>query len=71
MKRFYFFLLKTEHFYGFNAFLNKLKLKEKISDNFGKKICRLFHLLAQFLLTTSGTALQSFTRYLRQTLAFT
>ena len=33
MKRFYFFVLKTDHFLGFNAFLNKQKLKGKFSDN--------------------------------------
>ena len=33
MKRFYFFVLKTDHFLGFNAFLNKQNLKGKFSDN--------------------------------------
>ena len=57
MKRFYFYLLKADHFWGFNAFLNKSNLKGKFSDNLGQKICRLFHFLAQFVFTTSKTEL--------------
>ena len=54
MKRFYFYLLKTDHFWGFNAFLNKEKLKEKLSDNLRQNICRLFALFStQFVFATS------------------
>ena len=47
MKRFYFFLLKTDHFWSFNAF----------ADNLGQKNCRLRQFLAQFLFTKSETKL--------------
>ena len=57
MKKFYFFLLKTDHFCGFNAFLNKKKLKGKFSNNLGRNICRRSHFFAQFLFTTSETEL--------------
>ena len=57
MKRFFFFLLKIGHFLGFHAFLNKKKLKGKFSDNLGQNTYRLFHFLAQFVLTTSETEL--------------
>ena len=57
MKSFYFYLLKTDQFWGFNAFLNKSKLKGKFSDNLGQNICRLFHFLAQFVFTTNETEL--------------
>ena len=55
--RFYFFLLKMDHFWGFNAFLNKKNLKGNFSNYLGRKICRLFHFLAQLLCTTSETGL--------------
>ena len=57
MKRFYFYLLKTDHFWAFNAFWNKKKLKEKFWDSFKQNIDRLFHLLTQFVFTTNETDL--------------
>ena len=33
MKRFYFYQLNTDHFGGFNAFLNKLNLKGKLFES--------------------------------------
>ena len=33
------------------------KLKEKFSDNLGQKVCRLFHVLAQFQFTKSEAEL--------------
>ena len=53
IKRFYFCRKETDHFWGFNAFLNKQKLKEKFSDNLGQNIRRIFNFLAKFLFTTS------------------
>ena len=53
MKVFFFSLLKSDHFWDFNAFLNMKKLKGKFSDNLGQKICRFFYFLAQFLCTTA------------------
>ena len=38
MKRFYFYLLKTDHFWGFNALLNKYKLNTKFSENLGQEL---------------------------------
>ena len=55
MKRFYFFLRKTNDFWSFNLFLKKGKVKGTFSD--GKIICRLFHVSAQFLFTASKTEL--------------
>ena len=57
MRRFHFFLLITDHFQGFKAFLKKYKLKRKFSDNLGPSICRLFQFLEQFFFTTSETGL--------------
>ena len=57
MKRFYFALLKTDHFWNFNAFLKKQKLKVKFSDNLGQNIWKLSHVLAQFLFIISETEL--------------
>ena len=52
MNRFYFSVLKIDHFWSFHAFSKKWKLKEVIFREFGKIINRLFHALAQFLFTT-------------------
>ena len=57
MKRFYFYLLKTDYYWDFNPFFNKQKPKEKFSDNVGQNICRLFNFLAEFAFTTSKTEL--------------
>ena len=38
MKRYKFFLLKTDPFLGCNAFLNNQKLKEKFSDSLKTQI---------------------------------
>ena len=57
MKRFYFFLLKTDHFSSLTAFLKEQKLKGKFSDNLGQNIYRFFHVLVQFLFTISETEL--------------
>ena len=57
MKRFYYFPLRTDHFYGFNAFLTKKKLEGKFPDKLGQNICRIFLFLAQILFTTSETEL--------------
>ena len=55
IKRFYFCQQKTDHFWSFNAFLKKYKLKEKFWDNLQENICRLFNFLAKFLFTRSET----------------
>ena len=57
MKRFYFFLLKTDYFCGFNTFLKKKRLKGKFSNNLGRNICRRSHFFAQLLFITSEMAL--------------
>ena len=44
MKKYYFFLLKTDNFLGFN-------------DNLGQNICILSRFLAQFIFTTRKTEL--------------
>ena len=53
IKRFYFFLLKADNFWSFNASSKNEKLKGKFSDNIRKKIWRLFNVLAQLSFTTS------------------
>ena len=55
LKRFYLFLLKTDHFWSSRVVSKKSKVKRKFSDNLGENICGLFHLLAQFSFTTSKT----------------
>ena len=60
MKRFYFFLLKTDYFNGFKRFLKKQKLKRKFSYNLGQNIRRLCHFLAQLFFTTSEMELDYF-----------
>ena len=57
IKRFYFYLLKADHYWDINAFLNKQKPKEKFSDNLEQNICRLFYFLTQFVFTTNETDL--------------
>ena len=57
MKLLYFFRVKTDHFLSFRAFSKQKKLKRKFWANLGQNICRLFHVLAQFLFTTSETEL--------------
>ena len=42
MKICYFYLLKFDNFWGFNAFSNMGNLKGKFSDNLGQNIWRLF-----------------------------
>ena len=53
MKRFYFYPLKSFHFWGFNVFLNNQELKENVSKNLEQSICRFFDFLTQFVFTTS------------------
>ena len=60
MKRFYYFLLKTDYVLGFKALSKKWKLKRKFSDNFGQNICRLFLFLEEFFFTTSETELDCY-----------
>ena len=57
MKRFYFFILKTDHFWSLHVISKKWTLKRKFSDSLGKCIYRLFQVLAQFIFTTSETEL--------------
>ena len=57
INRFYFCWKETDHFWSFNAFLNKWKVKEKFSDNLGQNIDRLFNFLGKFVFTTSDTEL--------------
>ena len=47
MKSFYFFLVKTDHFWRFKAFLKKWKLKRKFSDNLGQEFIDKFSKLGQ------------------------
>ena len=60
MKRFPFFLHKADHFWSFRAFLKKQILNEKFSDDLQQNLCRLFHVLAQFLFAKSETELDSY-----------
>ena len=52
--------IKTDHFWYFNALLNKKKLKRKFSDNLGQNILILFHFLVQFAFTTIETELDCY-----------
>ena len=60
MKLFYFFQVKTNRFQSFRTFSKKEKLKRKFWANLGQNICKLFHILAQFLSTTSETELDHY-----------
>ena len=53
VKKFWFFLLKSYHFFRFHAFLKMWKLKGNFSDNLGQNICGLFQVLAHFLFNLS------------------
>lgn len=46
-------LQKTDYFWSFNASSKNLKLKRNFPVNHGKNISKLFHILVQFLFTTS------------------
>ena len=50
---FIFLRLKTDYFLRSDTFLKKRKLKGKHSENLGQNICRLIHVLTQFLFSTS------------------
>lgn len=59
---FNFFFLKIDHLWSFNAFSKKLKQKGKFLDKLGQTICSFFHVLAQFLFSTSVVKLIFITR---------
>ena len=60
MKKSYFFLLKTDHFWSFHAFPKKWKQTEKFLDNLRQSISRIFQLLAvSFHRKWNGTKLSS------------
>ena len=58
---FYFLLLKTDHFLNFNVFSKKQRREGKFTDKLGKSICKLFHVLNQFVFTKSETELHFIT----------
>ena len=62
MNRFYFFLLKTDHFWNFNTFSKNWKLKGEFSYNLEQNIYRIFPILAQFLFTISEMELDYYRR---------
>lgn len=54
------FSTKKWSFGSFYAFSWKFKLKMKFSDNYEKNICRILHILAQYLFTTSERRLNCY-----------